>query len=172
MSLEKPRPVLSKEVFQAIHSLAHTGPRPTQRAIEDRYKRDIRRWAKNVRVAKQPKCTATSEPTFSQIPTNRAFSQHPRRFGRSTSPRRRNDIPLHHYRSISAMTRGHSLPDAKTPTRTNALIRGWISRFGVPADITSDRGPQFTSSLWSNINIILDIKQQHTTAYHSQANGI
>ena len=44
------------------------------------------------------------------------------------------------------------LPDAKTPTCTNALIQGWISRFGVPADITSDRGPQFTSSLWSNLN--------------------
>ena len=64
------------------------------------------------------------------------------------------------------------LPDAKTPTCTNALIRGWISRFGVPADITSDRGPQFTSSLWSNLNKMLGIKQQHTTAYHPQANGM
>ena len=64
------------------------------------------------------------------------------------------------------------LPDAKTPTCTNALIRGWISRFGVPADITSDRGPQFTSSLWSNLNKMLGIKQQHATAYHPQANGM
>ena len=64
------------------------------------------------------------------------------------------------------------LPDAKTLTCTNALIRGWISRFGVPADITSDRGPQFTSSLWSNLNKMLGIKQQHTTAYHPQANGM
>ena len=64
------------------------------------------------------------------------------------------------------------LPDAKTPTCTNALIRGWISRFGVPADITSDRGPQFTSSLWSNLNKMLGIKQQHNTAYHPQANGM
>ena len=55
MSLGKPRPVLPKEwtykVFQAIHSLAHAGPRPTQRAIADRYvwhglKRDIRRWCR------------------------------------------------------------------------------------------------------------------------------
>ena len=41
MSLGKPRPVFPKEwiyrVFQAIHSLAHAGPRPTQRAIADRY---------------------------------------------------------------------------------------------------------------------------------------
>ena len=52
ISLGKPRPVIPKEwtyrVFQAIHSLADAGPRPTQRAIADRYvwhglKRDIRR---------------------------------------------------------------------------------------------------------------------------------
>ena len=30
-------------------------------------------------------------------------------------------------------------------------------------DITSDRGPQFTSSLWSNLNKMFGTKQQHTT---------
>jgi hypothetical protein len=29
-----------------------------------------------------------------------------------------------------------------------ALTFSWISRFGVPETITSDHGPQFTSSLW------------------------
>jgi IS30 family transposase len=30
-----------------------------------------------------------------------------------------------------------------------ALFTGWIQRFGVPTIITSDRGAQFTSSLWT-----------------------
>jgi hypothetical protein len=30
-----------------------------------------------------------------------------------------------------------------------ALFAGWVSRFGAPATITSDRGAQFTSTLWT-----------------------
>jgi hypothetical protein len=34
-------------------------------------------------------------------------------------------------------------------TCTGALIAGWIARFGVPAVMTTDRGRQFESALWS-----------------------
>jgi hypothetical protein len=33
----------------------------------------------------------------------------------------------------------------------SAFFRHWVSRFGVPAVITSDRGVQFTASLWSSM---------------------
>jgi hypothetical protein len=39
----------------------------------------------------------------------------------------------------------------------NALFQGWVSRFGVPAFITSDRGAQFTSSLWAALCSLLNI---------------
>jgi hypothetical protein len=38
-----------------------------------------------------------------------------------------------------------------------ALAFTWISRFGVPETITSDRGPQFTSSLWFQLREMLNI---------------
>ncbi|GFN78116.1 Pol polyprotein [Plakobranchus ocellatus] len=53
-----------------------------------------------------------------------------------------------------------------------ALIRNWISRFGVPLDITSDRGTQFTSTLWSEIVNQLGVQLHRTTAYHPQSNGL
>ena len=63
------------------------------------------------------------------------------------------------------------LPDAKASTCVKALIRHWISRFDIPADITSDRGAQFTSSLWAELGTTLGIHMQRTTA-HPQANGM
>ncbi|KAJ8400314.1 hypothetical protein AAFF_G00396970 [Aldrovandia affinis] len=32
-----------------------------------------------------------------------------------------------------------------------AFIGTWVSRFGVPSDLSSDRSPQFTSELWSKV---------------------
>ena len=41
-----------------------------------------------------------------------------------------------------------------------------------PAGITSDRGAHFTSSLWSSICSLLNIKHKTTTTFHPQSNGI
>ena len=64
------------------------------------------------------------------------------------------------------------LPDTTTKTCARALICHWISRFGVPDDITSNCGPQFTSHLWTELNHLLGISASKTSAYHQQANGI
>jgi cleavage and polyadenylation specificity factor subunit 1 len=53
-----------------------------------------------------------------------------------------------------------------------ALLQGWIQRFGVPDIITSDTGPQFTSSLWASLCSLLSISHTQTTAYHPQSNGL
>ena len=64
------------------------------------------------------------------------------------------------------------MEDATTETCARALIRHWISRFGVPDTIQSDRGPQFTSKLWAALNKLVGISASTTTAYHPQANGM
>ncbi len=54
----------------------------------------------------------------------------------------------------------------------DAFIAAWVSRFGVPANLTSDRGAQFTAGVWSALCLKLGISHQMTTAYHPQSNGM
>jgi transposase InsO family protein len=53
-----------------------------------------------------------------------------------------------------------------------AFIDGWVSRFGVPATLTSDRGVQFTSSFWAAVTGRLGVRHNTTTAFHPQSNGM
>ena len=53
-----------------------------------------------------------------------------------------------------------------------ALLRAWVSRFGVPQDVTTDQGAQFTSALWSELMATLGVKALRTTSYHPQSNGM
>ena len=59
-----------------------------------------------------------------------------------------------------------------TETCALALIFHWIARFGIPLDMTSDRGSQFMSNLWTTIAKLLGTRLQHTTTYHPQTNGL
>ncbi len=51
-------------------------------------------------------------------------------------------------------------------------MSGWISRFGIPDTVITDRGAQFESHFWSSLSVLLGVKHAHTTANHPQANGM
>ena len=65
------------------------------------------------------------------------------------------------------------------PTRTDItsselatlFIQHIFSKHGLPADVVSDRGSKFTSSLWRDLNKALGIHQSLSTAYHPQTDG-
>ncbi|GFR59799.1 Gag pol polyprotein [Elysia marginata] len=55
--------------------------------------------------------------------------------------------------------------NAEATKCARALLQNWIARFGVPDSITSDQGPQFTSSLWRECTTSLAVVPsipQHT----------
>ncbi|UYV81197.1 K02A2.6-like, partial [Cordylochernes scorpioides] len=52
-----------------------------------------------------------------------------------------------------------------------AFYENWISRFGTPHRLISDRGAQFTSETFKCLSRLCGFKLQHTTAYHPQCNG-
>ena len=65
-----------------------------------------------------------------------------------------------------------SLTSITAESFARAFISTWISRFGVPALITSDFGTQFTSSIWARVCETLKISHSTTTSFHPQSNGM
>ncbi len=63
------------------------------------------------------------------------------------------------------------LSDTSAAACTKALTFTWISHYGIPETITSDRGLQFTSNLWFKLCEMLHISHKQTTAYHPELNG-
>ena len=58
------------------------------------------------------------------------------------------------------------LSDITAITCAKSLVRVRISRFGIPLDMTSDRGAQFTSAICNNVTYLLGVQLHRTTAYH------
>ena len=176
------RPVLPKSwtrpVFDQIHGLSHAGARPTQQAITQRFvwhgmKRDIRKWCKECHPCQSSKIHRhTRAPLVERTPPTARFSSlHVDLVG----PLPTSQGMTYLFTIIDRFTRWPEaipIPDAHASTCATALVQHWIARFGVPENITSDRGRQFTSMLWTECNKLLGTEVHTTTAYHPQANGM
>lgn len=64
-----------------------------------------------------------------------------------------------------------ALPSIDTERIAEALLE-MFSRVGIPREIVSDRGAQFTSQLMQELSRLLSFKQLPTTSYHQMANGL
>lgn len=61
-----------------------------------------------------------------------------------------------------------AMPVTKTITDACAdvLLLHWVSHFGIPGHITSDRGAQFTSTLWTCLASTLGVDLHQMSSYH------
>ena len=66
----------------------------------------------------------------------------------------------------------HPLTDCTAESVAHGLLHCWISRFGSPSIISTDRGAQFESALFRALLKFLGSTRLRTTAYHPQANGL
>ena len=64
------------------------------------------------------------------------------------------------------------IPNQEADTIVKAFVDVYVSRFGVPLQIHSDQGRNFTSKLFAEMCQLLQIHHTQSTAFHPQSNGI
>ena len=64
------------------------------------------------------------------------------------------------------------LTDITAKSCANAFMLHWVSRFGAPETITTDRGRQFLSHLWSEMCEYLGAQMSPTCSFRPESNGM
>ena len=179
MSTGKPRPLLpaawTRKVFDIHHDLAHAGARAMRRLICDRFvwhgmARDIRHWARTCEACQRAKVSkhVVAPLTPLPMPVKRFDSLHVDLVG----PLPASQGFTYLLTIVDRFTRWPEaipLSDISAITCARAFLYHWVSRYGVPSTLTSDRGRQFVSELWRKTASMLGAATNTTTSYHPQS---
>lgn len=171
-------PEFRKTIFDSIHNLSHPSANATIRLVTDRFvwpnvRKDCRNWVRSCLNCQKSKISRHVHSPVHSLPTpSQRFSYvHIDLIG-----------PLPHSQGfqycLTAIDRFTRWPevipitDIKAETICHAFLTGWISRFGCPAQVTSDRGRQFTSDIFAHLAKMTGTHHVLTTAYHPSSNGL
>jgi hypothetical protein len=170
-------PKIQKTIFDHFHNVAHLGRLTSHRSVSSRYvwcllSSDVTTWACGCLACQLVKIHrhARLAPQPIPIPQRRISHLNVDLVGPLQYSNNFNYIFTIIDRTSKWME-AIPLSEMSVVACAKALTFTWISRFGVPETITSDLGPQFTSSLWFQFWEMLNISHKKTTAYHPESNG-
>ncbi|UYV82299.1 hypothetical protein LAZ67_21001652 [Cordylochernes scorpioides] len=180
-STENIRPFVPKQfrmkIFQQIHGLSHPGIKTSVKDMTSRFiwpdiKRNIKEWAQTCIQCQRNK---TSRHTKSEI---KQFKEPDERFSTVhidlIGPFPPSNVYVYCLTCIDRFTgwiEAIPIRNETAETVARAFYEGWITRFGVPYEVITDQGRQFTSELFKTLATLCGVKLKHTTAYHPQSNG-
>ena len=177
-----PRPYLPpayrRAVFNTLHNTTHPGIRASRHLVASKYvwenmNRDVTAWTRSCVPCQRSKVhrhTAQTPAHF--LPPDSRFSHvHIDLVG----PLPESNGCRFLLTAVDRFTRWSDaipLQQSDALSVSKALLRHWISRFGVPTTITTDRGQQFESRLLKSLFQLLGTSRIRTTAYQTAANGM
>lgn len=181
LSTGKPRPFVTapfrRDIFDSLHNLSHPGARATTKLVTDRFvwpsmRKICNSWARSCIECQRCKVSRHVKSPLGnfQTPSQRFSHVHADIIGPFPV------VGSFRY-CLTIIDRYTRWPEAvpleniTAETVTQAFLSCWISRFGSPAKLTTDRGSQFTSSICHSLSQRFGFVNCHTTSWHPIANG-
>ena len=166
-----------RRVFDIIHGLGHPGVERTRQSVAAKFvwpgmRQDVSRWARECVACQQAKIHKHTVPPIQEfaVPAKRFQHIH---VDIVSMP---HSNGFNHLLTIvdrfSRWPAAIPIPDMNAETIIDALTHRWIANYGVPEVVTTDRGSQFTSTLWTQLLKNWGSKHITTTAYHPESNGM
>lgn len=190
VSLPSPRPFIPfcsrRSIFDSLHNISHPGVKASLRLIKSRYywpdiDRSIRAWCQECIQCQQSKVYrhTKSEIQPFDFPSARFETIHIDLVGPLPPATQQDDSFTSPYRYIlTCIDRATRWIEAVPLTNITAssvavaFFNTWISRFGVPLYVVTDRGTQFESELFKELSSLVGFHRLRTSAYKPQTNGI
>lgn len=190
ISTPYPRPFvpvsIRKNIFSSLHDISHPGNKATIKLIKARYfwpymDKSIKEWCAECIYCQRSKIHKHVHSPIQNfvLPSERFQSVHLDIVGPLPAVQNRNDSYSSPYKYLLTMidrsTRwleAYPLSNITASNVAHAFVEGWVSRFGVPLHVITDRGTQFESEFFSELSKIVGFHRLRTTAYHPQCNGL
>ena len=166
-----------RRIFDMIHGLGHPGVERTRQSVSAKFvwpgmRQDVSRWARECVPCQQAKIHKHTVPPIQDFAVPAKRFQHIHVDIVSMPPSNGFSHLLTIVDRFSRWPVAIPITDMNAETVIDALTHSWIATFGVPEVVTTDRGSQFTSQLWTQLLRNWGVKHITTTAYHPESNGM
>ena len=166
-----------RRIFNVIHGLGHPGVERTRQSITDKFvwpsiKHDVCKWARECIPCQQAKVQKHVVPPIAEFIVPPKRFQHIHMDLVSMPPSKGFSHLLTIVDRFSRWPVAIPIPDINAETVIDSLTHHWISVYGVPEIVTTDRGSQFSSQLFTQLMESWGIRHTMTTAYHPESNGM